>query len=162
MDFRLRIPNGLLIRLENILNPEQVRPLIQSNLALEYVQQAPQVKHFSGGEHWDFDPEDLGGGKLVDDKMVTVGNIVRVHRRPPQDFLEFTVGARSVYLPMVPEFVKQWHAQSKSLECHLPDGLLEIYLNSENENPEDGEHGFGNQVAESASSKLSPKDHVED
>jgi hypothetical protein len=35
---------------------------------------------------------------------------------------------------MVPEFVKKWNADRQELECQLPEGLLDLYLN-----PQSGE-----------------------
>ncbi|MFM7588884.1 MAG: hypothetical protein ACKO55_07195, partial [Bacteroidota bacterium] len=74
-------------------------------------------------------PEALQGATLVDKATGSLGQIVRLHHRPPQDFLEFMVGSQAVYLPMVPEFVKKWNADRQELECQLPEGLLDLYLN---------------------------------
>lgn len=136
LEFQLRIPNGLLIKLENIYNPEQGQPLLHGALALENLKKTPQVGYSTNGIDWGFEPEALREATLMDSVLGPVGKIVRLHHRPPQDFLEFIVGTQSVYLPMVPEFVKNWHAATKQLDCHLPDGLLDLYLNPQSAAPE--------------------------
>jgi len=59
--------------------------------------------------------------------------LVRLHRRPPQDFLEFTVNEQAVYLPLVPDFVRQWNPTNRELEVSLPDGLLDLYLSTDSD-----------------------------
>ncbi|MFM8839037.1 MAG: hypothetical protein ACKOHH_10470 [Bacteroidota bacterium] len=130
LEFRHRIPRGILIKLDNILNPEQGRPLFQAAIALENVQKPLKANTATLEQGWGLvSPEALQGATLVDKATGSLGQIVRLHHRPPQDFLEFMVGSQAVYLPMVPEFVKKWHADRQELECQLPEGLLDLYLN---------------------------------
>lgn len=130
LEFRHRIPHGILIKLDNILNPEQGRPLFQAAIALENVQKPLKANTATSEQGWGLvSPEALQGATLVDKATGSLGQIVRLHHRPPQDFLEFMVGSQAVYLPMVPEFVKKWNADRQELECQLPEGLLDLYLN---------------------------------
>ncbi len=131
LEFRHRIPNGILIKLEHVQNPEQGKALFRGALALENVQKSKKVDISASNHVLGFvDTEALQGASVVDKTLGPLGKIVRLHHRPPQDFLEFMVGSQSVYLPMVPEFVKKWNADQKELECQLPEGLLDLYLNS--------------------------------
>lgn len=128
-EFRLRIPHGLLIKLDNIDNPEQGRVLFKASIALENVRKSPQAENVTDAITWGFDPQSIEGASLLEIGRGPVGKIVRLHHRPPQDFLEFSVDGQAVYLPMVPEFIKKWNAQTRELECQLPEGLLDLYLN---------------------------------
>ena len=64
LEFRHRIPNGILIKLENILNPEQGRALFQGALALENVQKATKPNTPNSDRDWGLvSPEALQGGQ---------------------------------------------------------------------------------------------------
>jgi len=139
LEFRLRIPHGLLIKLDNIHTPEQGRSLFQSAIALENVRKSPQEGNVTDAGKWGFDSQSIEGANLVEIGRGPVGRIIRLHHRPPQDFLEFTVDGQAVYLPMVPEFIKKWNALSRELECRLPEGLLDLYLSPDGADTQD--HG---------------------
>jgi hypothetical protein len=47
--------------------------------------------------------------------------------------LEFTVNEQAVYLPLVPDFVRQWNPTKRELEVSLPDGLLDLYLSADSD-----------------------------
>jgi 16S rRNA processing protein RimM len=129
LEFRLRIPHGLFIKLDNIHTPEQGRALFHAPIALENVRKTPQAGYVTDLKIRGLDPQSIEGASLTDIGSNLVGRIVRLHHRPPQDFLEFTVDGQPVYLPLVSEFIRHWNESTRVLECELPDGLLDLYLN---------------------------------
>jgi len=110
-----------------------VQPLLKSRVGIEGVRIAPVV---SSGAVWGFNEDDLPGAVLIDLPSGLRAVLVRLHRRPPQDFLEFTVNEQPVYLPLVPNFVRQWDPVLRELTVSLPDGLLDLYLSGETESGE--------------------------
>jgi ribosomal 30S subunit maturation factor RimM len=138
LELKPRIPGGLLVLLEGITTPDAAQALSGCLLAVQNLK-APAVANRLPA--WPFTESELIGALLVDPDLGPLGPIVAWHKRPPQDFLEFTVQGKSVFLPLVPEWILSWQAANSaeiqaastaSLCCRLPDGLLECYLDTEN------------------------------
>ncbi|MFZ4631472.1 MAG: ribosome maturation factor RimM [Bacteroidia bacterium] len=125
LESQFKVPGGLILHLEGLNSPQDVQPLVKSRVGIEGVRLTPIV---SSGSAWGFEEEDLPGAFLIDPQIGLRAPLVRLHRRPPQDFLEFTVNEQAVYLPLVPDFVRQWNPTNRELEVSLPDGLLDLYL----------------------------------
>jgi 16S rRNA processing protein RimM len=125
LESQFKVPGGLILHLEGLNSPQDVQPLVKSRVGIEGVRLTPIV---SSGSAWGFEEEDLPGAFLIDSQIGLRAPLVRLHRRPPQDFLEFTVNEQAVYLPLVPDFVRQWNPTNRELEVSLPDGLLDLYL----------------------------------
>jgi 16S rRNA processing protein RimM len=133
LESQFKVPGGLILHLEGVNSPMDVQPLLKSRVGIEGVRIAPVV---SSGEVWGFNEDDLPGAVLIDLSSGLKAVLVRLHRRPPQDFLEFTVNEQPVYLPLVPNFVQQWDPVLRELTVSLPDGLLDLYLSGESESGE--------------------------
>lgn len=130
LESQFKVPGGLILHLEGLNSPQDVQPLVKSRVGIEGVRLKPVV---SSGSAWGFEEEDLPGAFLIDPQSGLRAPLVRLHRRPPQDFLEFTVNEQAVYLPLVPDFVRQWNPTKRELEVSLPDGLLDLYLSADSD-----------------------------
>jgi 16S rRNA processing protein RimM len=131
LEFQFKVPGGLLLHLEGLDRPEQVGPLLKSRVGFEGL----ILKVVSSGAAWGFDESDLPGSTLVDRSSGLRAPLVQLHRRPPQDFLEFSVNGTPVFLPLVQDLVHRWNPSERELEVSLPEGLLDLYLSESNENP---------------------------
>lgn len=130
LEFQFKVPGGLILHLEGLDRPEQVAPLLKSRIGLEGLALKKAVLAEAA---WGFDENDLPGATLVDRNRGLRAPLVQLHRRPPQDFLEFSVNGTSVFLPLVQELVHRWNPSDRELDVSLPEGLLDLYLSDSDE-----------------------------
>lgn len=69
---------------------------------------------------------EIVGYTIVDDKLGELGKVVRVDEMPAQDLIIMRHEGREIPIPITDEFVIGPDRKAKTLQCNLPEGLLEI------------------------------------
>lgn len=78
----------------------------------------------------DFYYHELIGMEISDVKLGWIGTIKDMIDMPAQPLAQVFVKDKEVLIPIIKDFVEEYNKQEKKLIMKLPEGLLEIYLNS--------------------------------
>jgi 16S rRNA processing protein RimM len=79
-------------------------------------------------EEGEFYYHEIMGFQVVDDKLGALGEVIGVEPMPGQDLLRMRYQGREVLIPMAEHIVKQVDRDARTVQTHLPEGLLEVYL----------------------------------
>lgn len=71
---------------------------------------------------------EIKGFTLVDDKLGPLGQVLRVDEFPAQAVIVMRWQGREVLIPVVSQFVGKIDREARTLQTHLPDGLVDIYM----------------------------------
>lgn len=79
------------------------------------------------------------GCTLQDTKYGTIGTVERVWELPVHDLIVFKHGSVEVLLPIIDSFIGKFDRQTNILYTSIPDGLLDIYTNANEQVDEEAE-----------------------
>lgn len=112
--------NNLIVSFEEVETVEKARLLCGKALFIE--------KRFIEEE----EPEDNWlGFELIDKQYGSLGNITEVADNGQQLILTLNYNSKEVILPMVDDFVEKIDMEANKIWYSAPEGLIDIYLNSE-------------------------------
>ncbi|SDL68442.1 16S rRNA processing protein RimM [Catalinimonas alkaloidigena] len=112
-----------LMRLEGLGSLEEAEPFRGARLFLP-LEALPPLK----GDQFYY--HEILGFRIVDEAMGPLGEITDVYELPAQDLIVMQYRESEILIPIQDEVVKGVDRTKRELYCHLPDGLLDIYLNS--------------------------------
>jgi 16S rRNA processing protein RimM len=119
LDFK-NVGNNLIVSFEDVENVEKAKLLCGKALFIE--------KRFIEEE----EPEDNWlGFELIDQKYGSLGTIKEVADNGQQLILTLNFKSKEVILPMVDDFIEKIDLEAHKVWYSAPDGLIDIYLNSE-------------------------------
>lgn len=78
----------------------------------------------------DFSFSDLKGFTAIDTKHGLIGEIVQVQEFPKQFIATVIYQEREILFPVADDFILTIDIDKKTISVNLPDGLIDIYLNS--------------------------------
>ena len=81
---------------------------------------------------------DIIGYQVVDKQLGQLGTVASVVQLAHQDLITMTYMHAEVLIPITDGIVLHADAQAKELHTHLPEGLLEVYLEN-NHTPDDAD-----------------------
>lgn len=115
--------NIAIIKFEDLDSIEQAESLVSSNayLPLEFL---PPLKEGQFYYH------DIIGFKVKDDNLGWVGEVHDVISLPQHEIFTFLYKDKEVLAPLNDEVVKKVDMNNRTIEVSLPEGLIDIYLNS--------------------------------
>lgn len=110
-----------IITLDDVNEPADALPLVNKTVyAGEEVLQTAKVDS----------PLLYIGFSLVDKKKGGLGNIEDVMLISGQWLAMLTIDDKEVLVPLVPDMIQEVNVKNKFIRIDLPDGLLEVYLDS--------------------------------
>ena len=114
-------PNDVLLAIDGYNTPEQAAKFKGADiyLNLEALPKAPKNEFYL---------HDLVGCTIIDAHHGELGIIESVIETTGQNLLAFTYQGSEVLVPFVDAFVKEINLSEKKLHSELPEGLLELYL----------------------------------
>lgn len=73
---------------------------------------------------------DFIGFELIDEKLGTLGKLEDVFELPTHELGKFTHHGKEVLFPITEQHVVETNTRKKTLTLNLPEGLLDVYLNT--------------------------------
>jgi 16S rRNA processing protein RimM len=129
--------NKSIIKFEDIDTIEEAQKLVNSDIYLPE-DNLPELEgddEFYYHEIIDFDVVDEVKGKL--------GKVLAVYTSDRQDLIAMNYEGNEILIPIDDDIVKTVDREKKELYTHLPDGLLEVYLNdSTSQEPDDADESL--------------------
>jgi 16S rRNA processing protein RimM len=121
-----------ILQLEDIANEEELNLLLNCSLYLPLTDLPTLGKgHFYYHQVLDYDVVDTNLGKL--------GKVAQIYEMPGQDMVEMTYLESEVLIPISDNIVLNADHEKKELYVNLPEGLLEVYLQPQPEQPDDAD-----------------------
>lgn len=116
-------PNGpAIVQFVGIQNLEDAEPWLGATLLLPLSLLPPPAT----GSFYYFE---VPGFAALDSAGKPIGIILEVVEMPAQDLLRIAhPSGKEVLVPLRPEFMGKLDRSTRTLQLHLPDGLLEVYL----------------------------------
>ncbi|MEC4113038.1 ribosome maturation factor RimM [Myroides pelagicus] len=71
---------------------------------------------------------EVTGFDVIDTKLGLVGKLIRINDSNYQPLFEIDSNGTEVLVPMIDEFIERVDRDNKQLILHIPDGLLNLYL----------------------------------
>lgn len=123
-------PNKSIVKFEDIDTIEDAQKIVNCDIYLPN-DNLPELdeNQFYYHEIIDFD--------IVDEQKGKLGKVTAVYTSDAQDLIAMAYQNSEVLIPVSDEIVKTIDREKKELYTNLPEGLLEIYLNSDSENEEE-------------------------
>ncbi len=124
--------NKSIIKFEDIGTIEEAQKIVNCDIYLPN-DNLPELddNQFYYHEIIDFDVVDEQKGKL--------GKVTAVYTSDAQDLIAMAYQNAEILIPVSDEIVKTIDREKHELHTNLPEGLLEIYLEDNNETPNDSE-----------------------
>jgi 16S rRNA processing protein RimM len=113
--------NDAVVSLEGIIHSDQATKLKGAGIFLPLDQLPKPTKD-------EFYLHDLTGCVLVDENLGEIGVVESIIETGGQDLLSIQYKGKEVLVPFVKHFVTDIDIPAKKLTSHLPEGLLDIYL----------------------------------
>jgi 16S rRNA processing protein RimM len=122
----------LVIRAEGIDGPDAAKTMVGKTVLLPLAALPPlDEKRFYFHE--------IGGYEVFDERFGRVGIAEEVLDRMMQPLLRVLNGKEEVLLPLMKDAIIRIDRAKKQLFLKSPEGLIELYLGSTDEQPDDGE-----------------------
>ena len=123
-------PNKSIVKFEDIDTIEDAQKIVNCDIYLPN-DNLPELdeNQFYYHEIIDFD--------IVDEQKGKLGKVTAVYTSDAQDLIAMAYENSEILIPVSDEIVKKIDRTKKELYTNLPEGLLEIYLNSDPESEED-------------------------
>jgi 16S rRNA processing protein RimM len=118
-----------IIKFEDINDLNAASKLVKSSLLLP-LDQLPSLDDDQFYFH------ELKGLKVVDDESGDIGTVSAIYSRPGQDLLEVQHQGAFVLIPMAEDIVYKVDKDKGTIYTRLPQGLLELYLEEQAQEPE--------------------------
>ncbi|MFD2520653.1 ribosome maturation factor RimM [Emticicia soli] len=115
-------PNKSIIKFEDIDTIEEAQKLVNCDIYLpdDNLPELEDDDQFYYHEIIDFDVIDEEKGKL--------GKVLAVYTSERQDLIAMQYEGKEILIPIDDDIVKTVNREKKELYTHLPNGLLEVYL----------------------------------
>lgn len=113
--------NEALIRFRRVTNRDLAEPLSGAQMYLP-LDSLPEL------EEGQFYYHDVPGYRIVDQNLGELGTVNRVLEMPKQDLIVMDYKEVEVLIPITDDIVGKANHELKVIETHLPEGLIEIYL----------------------------------
>lgn len=113
-----------ILKLEDINSIEQAEPLVNAPVWLPLT----ALSKLKEGQFYYHDVIGYAVRDAVADREI--GTLTAVYESTGQDLFAITSEGREVLVPIVDDFIRNIEHEQKRIELQLPDGLLELYLNS--------------------------------
>lgn len=115
-------PNKSIIKFEDIDTIEEAQKLVNCDIYLpdDNLPELEDDDQFYYHEIIDFDVIDEEKGKL--------GKVMAVYTSERQDLIAMQYEGKEILIPIDDDIVKTVNREKKELYTHLPNGLLEVYL----------------------------------
>lgn len=124
--------NELVIRAEGINGPAEAKAMVGKTVFLPLNALPPlDEKRFYFHE--------IGGFEVIDELYGPVGTAQEVLDRAMQPVLRVLNGRTEVLLPVAGETIVRVDREKKQLLVRMPEGLIDLYMQTERELPDDGE-----------------------
>lgn len=107
-------------KLEEIDSIEDAEPLVSSELHLPL----SVLPELPDGEYY---YHQLIGLELYDQENL-LGTVDQVYEIPPQNLISLNHQGTEVMIPINDEIIQKVDIKAGKIEAHLPDGLLDVYL----------------------------------
>lgn len=117
-----------IIKLEDIDSVEVAKNILSFNV---YIEDA-----LIDDEEY-FAIEELIGYQVIDKNHGALGPIDDFYQMPGNDVIAMTYQSQEVLIPFAPTIVLKTDRKKRILHVDLPDGLLELYLNPDQDIPDD-------------------------
>ncbi len=131
----LRDENGtIILKFEEVDSRTAVEKIRGHDVFIRKTELEAYVSEADMLEDWEY----LIGFQLLNAEKEMIGTINDIFERDEQDLMQLFIQGVEVLIPLVDELVIAFKESEKQLQMHIPDGLLELYLNPTND--EDREH----------------------
>ena len=121
-----------ILQLEDISSEEELDILLNCTLYLPLTELPKLSKgHFYYHQVLDYDVIDQQQGKL--------GKVAQIYEMPGQDMVEMNYLNSEVLIPINDSIVLDADHEKKELYVNLPEGLLEVYLQPQPDQPDDAD-----------------------
>ena len=117
--------NGLaIVALEDVDDPEQAEVLTGKEIYLP-MEALPELKENQFYYH------EIKGFKVIDKQNGELGRVEEVLEYPGQDLIQLFYNEKEVLIPINDDTIVQVDRAGERLFVQMPEGLLDVYLNSE-------------------------------
>ncbi|MDI1355093.1 MAG: hypothetical protein PSX36_09250 [bacterium] len=113
---------GLIVKLEDVDVVEKAKTLLGKKVFIDsnFVEEEEESSDWLGFE-------------LIDSKLGSLGAIKAVSSNGSQDLISVDYKGKEVILPLVDEFIIKMDEDTKKIWLRVPDGLIDLYLNDDEE-----------------------------
>jgi len=118
--------NTALVYFEDVEHIDDAEKLVKSNLYLP-LSTLPKKE----GNHFYF--HEIIGFKLIDEKEGLLGSIDHILDYPQQALFQIKYQGKEVLVPVKDEIIIEVKRAEKEIWVQLPEGLLEVYLNEDDD-----------------------------
>lgn len=122
-DLKIQNNSTAYIFLEDIDHIDKAQPLLRHQVYL------PENKKPQRNPD-DFRITDLKGFIVHDSAYGVLGQIEEIHTYPQQHVASVTYRTKEVLFPLNDDIIEQISKDSKTIKVNLPEGLIDLYLNS--------------------------------
>jgi 16S rRNA processing protein RimM len=122
--------NAAVVKLEGIDSAERAADLVKAQLWLP-LSLLPPLK----GTKFYF--HEVIGFAVIDNVKGNIGTVEKVLDFPQQEILQVKNGEKEILVPVLKHIVKKVDRSAKVIEIEAPEGLIDLYLGSREETPED-------------------------
>ncbi len=125
-------PQGrkLIVKFEEAGNQDEAKALVGSSMYLPLT----QLPALAGSE---FYFHEIIGCLVVDTNAGPLGNVTALYDQTPQLLIGMRYQNHEVLIPFTDDIVLGFNREQNEISTTLPEGLLDIYLNEENNDHED-------------------------
>lgn len=119
----IRSDSEMVILLEGIDSREKAADMVGYTLYL-HESKLPKLR---GNKFYYFE---VIGFTIQDENLGTLGTITNIFDMPAQDIIAMNYQNKEVLIPITDEFILQPDRENRILHTRLPEGLVEVYLES--------------------------------
>lgn len=123
VEIKLRGNESYLALFEDWDHPDKAQQLVGCKVYLPSEQLAPLAED-------QFYFHDILGFSVIDSRVGELGTISQVLEAPEQELLQVFYQGKEVLIPLVSEFIIRVNKRKKQLFMDLPEGLIDLYINS--------------------------------
>ena len=136
-NLRPQVGQKVLIKLEGIDTIEQAEEFRKLKLFLpdEFVPKLEEDEFFY---------HEIIGFMVSDMEKGEIGKIETIYNLPQNDLLVINHQRKEVLIPLKKELIKEFDRENKTILMQLPEGLLDVYLN-EDDNKDDNKEELENE-----------------
>ncbi len=122
--------NSAVVRLMDVETEEEALKLVNASLYLPISSLPPLT-----GKKFYY--HEVIGFEVIDQKDGFVGKVVSINDAGARPLFEIKDGYQEILLPVVDHFIVEIDRQNKKLQVQFPDGLLDIYRGTDEDNDEE-------------------------
>jgi 16S rRNA processing protein RimM len=119
----------IVLKLEDINKPEEADKLRGCELFLP-LSMLPKT------EEGEFYLHDLVGCEIIDELHGNLGKVKSIYDLPNNELMAFDVKGKEVLVPIQRDFILQLDTEKKLIKMRLPEGLIEVFTEEDDEKDE--------------------------